>query len=165
MLQQNYNIMKNIFVIILFFSTSNLLSQSSLKNYLDDLRSVDEHLENAKELKRFSTADGYKEMAYLEVLKAIRLNPESSEAYSIKGELNYYKGDPYGAIEDLNHSISLGSKNGCTYLYRALSRIDLPYYHEDNNETKICADLITAKALGGCAENGGALRGSLVRCE
>ena len=157
--------MKNILVIILFISTSNLLSQSSYENYWNDLRSFDEHLENAKELKKFFTTDGYKEMAYLEVLKAIRLDPESSEAYSIKGELNYYKGDPYGAIEDLNHSISLGSKNGCTYLYRALSRLNLPYYHENNNETKYCADLITAKALGGCADDRGALRGSLVSCE
>ena len=96
--------MRNLPLFLFFILSSFVYSQSSYEKYWKDLRSFDEHLENAKELKKYHTTDGYKEMAYLEVLKAIRFNPESSEAYSIKGELNYYKGDYYGAMEDLNRS-------------------------------------------------------------
>ena len=152
--------MKNFVLIYFLISTFFVFSQTGYENYWKDLRSFDEHLENAKELKKNRTADGYKEMAYLEILKAIRFNPESSEAYSIKGELNYFKGDYYGAMEDLNRSILLGSKNGCTYLYRALSRIEFPDWHENNSTSKYCADLMTAKALGGCADNQAALDAS-----
>lgn len=153
--------MKKLPLFLFFILSSFVYSQSSYDKYWKDLRSFDEHIENAKELKKQHMTEGYKEMAYLEVLKAIRFNPESSEAYSIKGELNYFKGDHYGAMEDLNRSIDLGSKNGCTYLYRALSRIEFPDWHENNSSSKYCADLITAKALGGCADNQGALDASL----
>ena len=152
--------MKNIILIYFLILSSIVYSQTSYEKYFNDLRSFDEHLENAKELKKHRMKDGYKEMAYLEVLKAIRLNPESSEAYSIKGELNYFKGDYYGAMEDLNRSIRLGSKNGCAYLYRALSRIEFPDWHENNSTSKYCADLMTAKALGGCDDNQAALDAS-----
>ena len=101
-------------LIYFLISTFFVFSQSSYENYWKDLRSFDEYLENAKELKKYISTDGYLEMAYLEVLKAIRLNPECSEAYTIKGELNYLIGDYYGALEDLNRSVLLGSKNGCT---------------------------------------------------
>tara|TARA_B110000003_G_scaffold249536_1_gene261969 strand:+ start:101 stop:577 length:477 start_codon:yes stop_codon:yes gene_type:complete len=152
--------MKKLPLFLFFILSSFVYSQSSYDKYWKDLRSFDEHIENAKELKKYHTTDGYIEMAYLEVLKAIRFNPESSEAYTIKGELNYFKGDHYGAMEDLNRSISLGSKNGCTYLYRALSRIEFPDWHENNSTSKYCADLMTAKALGGCADNQEALDSS-----
>ena len=152
--------MKNIILIYFFISTSFAFSQTGYEKYWKDLRSFDEHLENAKELKKNRMTDGYKEMAYLEVLKAIRFNPESSEAYTIKGELNYFKGNYYGAMEDLNRSILLGSKNGCTYLYRALSRIEFPDWHENNSKSKYCSDLMTAKALGGCTDNQSALDAS-----
>tara|TARA_B110000003_G_scaffold245646_1_gene255591 strand:+ start:85 stop:591 length:507 start_codon:yes stop_codon:yes gene_type:complete len=149
--------MKNITLIFFLISGFFAFSQTGFQNYWKDLRSFDEHLENAKEFKKFHTTDGYLEMAYLEVLKAIRFNPESSEAYSIKGQVNYLKGDYYGAMEDLNRSILLGSKNGCTYLYRALSRRETfvdPYRRNQSKlNAKVCADLMTAKALGSCFNN------------
>jgi hypothetical protein len=40
-----------------------VFSQSSYENYWKDLRSFDEHLENAKELKKYISTDGYLEMA------------------------------------------------------------------------------------------------------
>ena len=148
--------MKNIILIYFFILSSFVYSQTSYEKYGKDLRSFDEHLENAKELKKNRMADGYKELAYLEVLKAIRFNPKSSEAYSIKGELNFWKSDYESAMEDLNHSIRLGSKNGCTYLYRAMSRKNgCDFSMED--APKFCADLMTAKALGGCYDNQAAL--------
>lgn len=140
-----------------FITTCFMYSQSSYQNYWKDLRSFDEHLNNAKELYRFANEEGYAEMAYLEILKAIKLNSESSESYTIKGALNLHKGDYYTAIEDLNRSILLGSKDGCTYYYRAVARIELPSYHKDNTTSKYCADLITANALGGCSRWSGAL--------
>jgi tetratricopeptide (TPR) repeat protein len=142
--------MKNFVLIYFLISTFFVFSQTGYENYWKDLRSFDEHLENAKELKKYHTTDGYLEMAYLEVLKAIRFNPESSEAYSIKGEINYLREDYYGAMEDLNRSILLGSKNGCTYLSRALSRRERDYQVKNKSiiNAKVCADLMTAKALG-----------------
>ena len=147
--------MKNIILIFFLISGFFAFSQTSYQNYWKDLRSFDEHLENAKELKKYHMTDGYLEMAYLEVLKAIRFNPESSEAYSIKGEINYLREDYYGAMEDLNRSILLGSKNGCTYLYRALSRRERDYQVKNQSiiNAKVCADLMTAKALGSCFSN------------
>ena len=152
--------MRNLPLFLFFILSPFVYSQTSYEKYAKDLRSFDEHLNNAKELKKSKGLDGYKELAYLEVLKAIRFNPESSEAYTIKGELNYFKGNYYGAMEDLNRSILLGSKNGCTYLYRALSRIEFPDWHENNSKSKYCSDLMTAKALGGCADNQEALDSS-----
>ena len=163
MLQRKYNFMKNIILIYFLILSSIVYSQTSYEKYFNDLRSFDEHLENAKELKKQGwTFDGNIEMAYLEVLKAIRFNPESSEAYSIKGELNYFKGDSYGAMEDLNRSILLGSKNGCTYMYRALARSEIKDWRENNKKSKYCADLMTAKALGGCANKQSQLRDHLI---
>ena len=148
--------MRNLPLFLFFILSSFVYSQTSYEKYSKDLRSFDEHLNNAKELKKSKGLDGYKELAYLEVLKAIRFNPESSEAYTIKGELNYFKGNYYGAMEDLNRSILLGSKNGCTYLYRAMSRKNgCDFSMED--APKFCADLMTAKALGGCYDNQAAL--------
>lgn len=148
--------MRNLPLFLFFILSSFVYSQTSYEKYAKDLRSFDEHLNNAKELKKLKGLDGYIEMAYLEVLKAIRFNRESSEAYSIKGELNFWNGDYESAMEDLNHSIRLGSKNGCTYLYRAMSRINgCDFSMED--APKFCADLMTAKALGGCYDNQAAL--------
>jgi|TARA_B110000967_G_scaffold175426_1_gene188178 tetratricopeptide (TPR) repeat protein len=144
--------MKNFILIFFLISGFFVFSQSFSPTNLKDLRSYDEHLENAKKLMSEPWFDGYLEMAYLEVKRAIWFKRFSSEAYSIKGQLNFRKGNYYKALEELNRSIALGSKSGCTYLYRAMTRIKFPKQHENYSESKYCADLMVAKALGGCTD-------------
>jgi hypothetical protein len=50
-------------LIYFLISTFFVFHQSSYENYWKDLRSFDEYLENAKELKKYISTDGYLEMA------------------------------------------------------------------------------------------------------
>ena len=161
--------MKNITLIYFFIFSTLAFSQDPFKEAYDRysvVKTFEVHLENAKKFKKLGIR-GTDEMAYLEILKALSIKPKSSEALSIHGQLLYLKSvDPYAIFNMLNHAISLGSKDGCTYLFRAKSRLRLDEEDPEGLTSKICADIIVAKALGisSCVEREKELLNWFDRC-
>ena len=161
--------MKNITLIFFFIFSTLAFSQDPYKEAFDRysvVKTFEVHLENAKKFKKLSIR-GTDEMAFLEILKALSIKPKSSEALSIKGQLLYLMSrDHYVIFSQLSDAISLGSKDGCTYLYRAKSRLNLDEEDPERSTSKICTDIIVAKTLGisGCVERERELLNWFDRC-
>ena len=60
--------------------------------------------------------------------KAIEINPQDEEAYSIRGLVKAYLKDYNGAIEDFTKAIKINPQNECAYYNRGVAKCKLQDY-------------------------------------
>jgi hypothetical protein len=115
------------------------------------MMTFDEHLEFAKSFYKNKFFFNYREKGIIEINKALKINPFSSEALAYKGMLMWDNAQLYSiyTFNTLSESIDNGTQIGCVYYYRARTRMDLIRYDDPRADiSKICADLLVAKTLG-----------------